>query len=140
MNLINSSPSICIVARIINIEDGPLTALSVTIAIPSALPIKFDSIPNTNMSIKPIITIIMSIGLGILKIFDMSSLNTYTTANSGGKVMSIALSNPLPVGGIKYGIAAAIKKPIIKIITFFVVNLESPFRNGKSYSLEFIPN
>ncbi|WP_407413674.1 hypothetical protein [Methanobrevibacter sp.] len=74
---------------------------------------------------KPIITIIMSLGLGILKIFERSSLNTYTTANSGGKVMSIALSNPLPVGGIKYGIAAAIKKPIIRITTFLAVNLGS---------------
>ena len=133
-NLISSSPNIWINARIININGEPFTALSVWRGIPSAAPIKLDRCPNIIMSIKPIITIIMSLGLGILTIFDMSSLNTYTTANSDGTVKSIALSNPL-LGGIKYGIAAAIKKPINKIITFFVVNLESPFSNGQSYSL-----
>ncbi len=82
------------------------------------------------MSIKATITSIRSLGSGILKTFDMSSLNTYTTANSGGKVMSIALSNPLPAGGIKYCIAEAIKKPIIRITTFLAVNLGSSLRRG----------
>ena len=135
MNLISSSPGNWIRAHIITTKGEPFIAWGVMLAIPSAPPIIFAIIVTVSMSMKPIITIIMSLGLGILKIFERSSLNTYTTANSGGKVMSIALSNPLPVGGIKYGIAAAIKKPIIRITTFLAVNLGSSLRSGKSYSL-----
>ncbi len=134
MNLISSSPSNWITAHIINTGE-PFIALSVKLAIPNALPIVFAIIATTSMSVKPIITTIMSLGFGILKIFDMSSLNTYNTANNGGKVMSIALNNPLPVECIKYGIAEAIKKPIIRITTFLPVNLGSSLRSGKSYSL-----
>ena len=76
MNLTSSSPKSWIIARIININGAPFTELFVWNVIPSAAPMKFASISNTNMSINPIITIIMSLGLGILKIFDMSSLNT----------------------------------------------------------------
>ena len=76
MNLISSSPSNWITAHIINTECEPFTALSVSLAIPSALPILFAITESISMSIKPVITIRMSPGLGILKIFDMSPLNT----------------------------------------------------------------
>ena len=62
MTLTSSSPNSWIMERIINIKGEPFTELFVWAGIPSAMPIKFDSMPNTNMSITQIITIIMSLG------------------------------------------------------------------------------
>lgn len=107
-NLISSSPHNCITKRIIIENSEPFTALSVSTGTPNkeikVLPIT----PNTTIIIKPIITIKISLGLGFLKIFDMSSLNTYTMVNNGARATINALRNSLPVGGIMNGVAAAL--------------------------------
>lgn len=118
MNLISSSPNNYITKRI-NIENGePFTALSVSTGNFNAEIINPIIISNTIIIIKPIITIKISLSFGFLKIFDMSSLNTYTIVN-GAKVIINALSNSLPVTGIINGAAAAIKN-LIKLPHFLL--------------------
>ena len=119
MNLISSSPNNYITKRI-NIENGePFTALSVSTGNFNAEIINPLIISNTIIIIKPIITIKISLSFGFLKIFDMSSLNTYTIVNNGAKVIINALSNSLPVTGIINGAATAIKN-LIKLPHFLL--------------------
>jgi len=135
INLISSSPNNCIIKRMAIERGEPFIALSVSAGNPNTeiiIPVINSSII---ISIKPIIITKISLSLGFLMIFAILSLNTYNITTNGAKVTINDLSHVLPVGGIINGVIAAIKNPINKITTFFVVNLESPLRNGKSYSL-----